>query len=301
LNLRRAFADIQFPRSAAFGLCLTGALASCRGAHSPPGAPSPPLPDPSATGAAATPQCPDGWKSVWRGDLAQQDWLHAWDANAKVSHGQGNAEVVSEPHFGHVLRVHYPAGSSSSSYAKKGHPEGGLEFTAALPSPGVDRIFLSYWIRFADGFQWIRGGKLPGLCGGTCPSGGADVSGFGGWSMRYMWRPGGDGEQYAYVLPPKAYGTELGLGAWTFTKGSWHRIAEELLLNSNGAANGISRVWYDADLSRSPTFEEANMTFRRDATPATTVFFSTFFGGHDSSWATPVDTFVDFADFVVCE
>jgi hypothetical protein len=33
----------------------------------------------------------------------------------------------------------------------------------------------------------------------------------------------------------------------------------------------------------------------------TAVFFSTFFGGHEASWATPVDTFIDFADFVVCE
>ena len=158
-----------------------------------------------------------------------------------------------------------------------------------------------YWIRFDDHFDWVRGGKLPGLCGGTCPSGGADVSGVDGWSMRYMWRPGGKGEQYAYVLPARPYGTELGLGSWKFTTGGWHHIAEELVLNTNGAPNGASRVWYDADPSGPPTFEETNMTFRRDATPATTLFFSTFFGGHDSSWATPADTFVDFADLLVCE
>jgi hypothetical protein len=28
--------------------------------------------------------------------------------------------------------------------------------------------------------------------------------------------------------------------------------------------------------------------------------FDTLFGGHDETWATPVDTFADFAGFVVC-
>ena len=30
------------------------------------------------------------------------------------------------------------------------------------------------------------------------------------------------------------------------------------------------------------------------------VVFSTFFGGHAGTWATPADTFADFADFVAC-
>ena len=115
-----------------------------------------------------------------------------------------------------------------------------------------------------------------------------------------MWRPGGAGEQYGYLLPAQAYGTELGLGAWTFAAGDWHRLDQELVLNTGGAANGVSRVWSDADPSLAPTFEATNLTYRRDETPADTLFFSTFFGGHDAEWATPVDTYVDFARFVVC-
>jgi hypothetical protein len=177
---------------------------------------------------------------------------------------------------------------------------GGLEFKARLPGGPAQSIFFSYGLRFAPNFAWVKGGKLPGLCGGTCPSGGAVVSGHGGWSMRVMWRAGGDGEQYAYILPAQAYGTELGLGTWRFTTGDWHRLAQELILNTPGAADGIARVWYDVDPSAEPTFERKDLTFRLDETPADTLFFSTFFGGHDAEWATPVDTYVDFADFVVC-
>ncbi len=71
-------------------------------------------------------------------------------------------------------------------------------------------------------------------------------------------------------------------------------------MNTGGAPNGASRVWFDADPALGPTFEAKGLTYRLDETPADTLFFSTFFGGHDAAWATPVDTFVDFADFVVC-
>ena len=268
---------------------------------------APPRGDPQASPAHpaqsrdAGADCPPGRSVVWRGGFDHAGWLQDWDPAANVAYGAGNARVFGDARFGSVLRVLYPAGSSSSSYAKEGHPVGGLEFKARLPAAASSRsIFLSYWLRFAPNFPWVLGGKLPGVCGGTCPSGGAPVSGYGGWSMRAMWRPGGAGEEYAYILPARPYGTELGLGAWTFTAGEWHRLTQELLLNTDGAPNGASRVWFDVDPALAPTFEAKGLTYRRDETPADTLFFSTFFGGHDAAWATPVDTFVDFADFVAC-
>ncbi len=237
----------------------------------------------------------------WRGRFDRAGWLEDWDPASQILYGASNARVVNDDRFGHVLRVLYPAGSSSNSYAKEGHPVGGLEFLARLPAGGASRsVSLSYWLRFAPNFQWVMGGKLPGLCGGTCPSGGAHVSGYGGWSMRLMWRPGGAGEEYGYILPARPYGTELGLGAWKFTTGEWHHLTEELVLNTDGAPNGSSRVRFDVDPAAAPTFEAKDLAYRLDETPADTVFFSTFFGGHDVQWATPVDTFIEFADFVVC-
>ncbi|MGD0676360.1 MAG: polysaccharide lyase [Polyangiaceae bacterium] len=255
----------------------------------------------STDAQGGAPDCPKGRTPIWRGRFDDAKWLARWDPGARFIFGQNDLEVVSDARFGKALRVHYPAGSSSPSYAREKHPIGGAEFKVALPDGrGTSSIFLSYWLKFAPGFQWVRGGKLPGVCGGSCPSGGAYVSGEGGWSVRTMWRPEGAGEQYAYILPAHEYGTEIGLGAWTFTTGAWHRLAEEILLNTGDQSDGKCRVWFDVDPRAPPTFEAAGLSFRRDATGATTLFFSTFFGGHDASWATPVDTFVDFAEFVVC-
>jgi len=274
--------------------CVAAATAQAACAR-PPSSPALSRERPPGDGA----ECPSGLEAAWRGDFDRPDWLERWDPGAKVDYGAANARAIGDARFGSALRVLYPAGSSSSSFAREGHPLGGLEFKAHLPGGGRS-IFLSYWLRFAPGFAWVKGGKLPGVCGGSCPSGGAVVTGRGGWSMRLMWRAGGSGEQYAYILPAQPYGTELGLGAWSFTTGEWHRVAQEIVLNAAGAADGQSRVWFDVDPALPPTFEAKNLTYRQDDTPADTLFFSTFFGGHDAGWATPADTFVDFAHFVVC-
>jgi hypothetical protein len=256
---------------------------------------------PSGYASEGGSECPASGRVVWRGSFRRAGWLEDWDPGARFAYGAENARVIADGRFGRVLRIVYPAGSSSNSYAKEGHPVGGLEFKVRLPgASSSSRVVLSYWLRFAPNFPWMRGGKLPGLCGGTCPSGGAVVSGFGGWSLRGMWRPRGLGEEYAYILPAQAYGTELGLGAWTFTAGQWQHLTQEVVLNTGEAANGAARVWFDVDPSRAPTFEATGLTYRRDKTRVDTLFFSTFFGGHDASWATPVDTYVDFADFIVC-
>lgn len=44
-------------------------------------------------------------------------------------------------------------------------------------------------MKFGKDFDWVRGGKLPGLCGAECQTGCKTVSGLDGFSSRQMWRP----------------------------------------------------------------------------------------------------------------
>ena len=46
---------------------------------------------------------------------------------------------------------------------------------------------IEYTVRFGAGFDWVRGGKLPGICTGECPTGCRGVSASDGFSMRVMW------------------------------------------------------------------------------------------------------------------
>jgi len=204
-------------------------------------------------------------------------WLHSLPAyriwgtqNLAVQH-EGSAAV---------LKVTYPKGSIDPATTTA--PPGGAGFIYPSPVP-FSFACLAYDVGFEPGFEFAKGGKLPGLYGGDAPSGGADTS--RGFSTRYMWRGGGAGEVYAY-LPEKngEYGESISPGAWAFTPGQWQHLEQEVVVNNKGSRDGVLRVWIDDKLVVNWT----NMLYRvSDDVLVAGLMFSTFFGGHDPSWASP--------------
>ncbi|ONH60526.1 hypothetical protein CcI49_10620 [Frankia sp. CcI49] len=197
------------------------------------------------------------------------------------------------------IRVGYPAGSASQlSVERDGAPSGGAQAYLLFRDGPRDDVHLSYRVRFQEGFQFARGGKLPGLFGGDHVAGGHTPDGTNGFSTRYMWRAGGKGQVYAYLPTSTDYGTTLGLGTWEFVPGRWAVVQQRVRLNTPGLADGSVVVWVDGR----EVFRQDGMLFR--TTPALRiegVFFSTFFGGDDLSWASPINQYADFATFVVSD
>jgi len=189
-----------------------------------------------------------------------------------------------------VLEVTYPKGSIDPAATTA--PVGGAGFV--YPSPvSLFSGCLAYDVAFEPGFDFAKGGKLPGLYGGDAPSGGADTA--RGFSTRYMWRAGGAGEIYAYV-PEKngEYGESISPGAWTFMPGPWHRLEQEVMVNHKGSHDGVLRVWVDGRL----VVNWADMLYRiNDDVFVAGLMFSTFFGGHDPSWASPRSQAAFFRNF----
>lgn len=192
-----------------------------------------------------------------------------------------------------ILRVRYPKGSVNFGSAKKGRPLGGAAFYAPFNAGDVSCIH--YKVRFPEGFEFVKGGKLPGLYGGEAPSGGDEVSGTNGWSVRLMWRKDGAGELYEYIVNKKKdYGLSVGRGAFSFPRGRWVAVDLEVDINEPGQQDGVARLWIDGK----PVIEQSDIVYwttdRRDDGG---LMFSTFFGGSDDSWASPKDQYVDFSDF----
>ncbi|MDR1759704.1 MAG: hypothetical protein LBR60_04175 [Fibrobacter sp.] len=99
---------------------------------------------------------------------------------------QGRSEVVDEG-GNKVLRVKYPAGCVGPNDTPIGC---GMQIKWPIPET-ADTMWVSYRLKFETGFEFVKGGKLPGLCGGKCYTGGITPSQGDGWSARIMWRPGG--------------------------------------------------------------------------------------------------------------
>lgn len=189
--------------------------------------------------------------------------------------------------FEEAIAVSFPAGSASLTAAREqGAPEGGAQAYLPRAAGPVDAALLRYWVRFPEGFDFVRGGKLPGLYGGTATAGRRLPDGSDGFSTRFMWREGGAAEVYAYLPGSEEHGTSLGRGAWSWPTGRWVRVEQEVHLNTPGEDDGSIEVRVDGET----VLEERDLVFRdTDDLQVEGVFLSTFFGGDDRSWATPVD------------
>lgn len=211
--------------------------------------------------------------------------------------GRDQAELLTatDAPGGTMLRVNYPEGSASRS---AGGPDGGMQAYMQLPDGPVDALDLAYQVRFQPGFDFVKGGKIPGLYGGTVTGGQRIPDGTDGFSTRYMWRADGDGEVYAYLPASREHGTSLGRGCWSFTPGRWTTIHQRVRLNTPGQADGQVTVWQDAE----PVLHKTGLEFRSTGDLRIDgLFFSTFFGGDDSSWASSADQYSDFAGFTISD
>ncbi|KAF9012327.1 hypothetical protein BDQ17DRAFT_1343694 [Cyathus striatus] len=198
---------------------------------------------------------------------------------------------------GPVLQVTYPKGSFSNE-------TGGSQFyslwnTSNGSSWGT--MMVSYEVAFDWSFDWVKGGKLPGLRGGLdssgCSGGDNTETGLKCFSSRVMWRKNAAGEVYAYIPSPNKlcstsdiicnsdFGISIGRGSFGFVSGQWNRVTMLVQLNNPpDIANGNIQLYYNDLLAVS----HQGLQIRNNTDLSVNGFyFSTFFGGSDDSWATP--------------
>jgi hypothetical protein len=222
-------------------------------------------------------------------DLLNEDWRNPpWENGVS----EGRVEIVDGPKAleGRSMRVRYPAGRHGD----------GAKWRLEFEQP-YEELYLSYWVRFDDNFNFVRGGKLPGFCGGECNTGGHVPDGTDGWSARMMWRGDGEVEQYVYHPDqPGQWGESLhwddGGYQRFFVPGQWHHLIHRVVMNTPGQRDGIIQGWFDGELA----LDARNLRFRDvDRFAIDELAISTFFGGGDSSWAPDEDEYICFDNFVI--
>lgn len=209
---------------------------------------------------------------------------------------------------GSAIRVRYPAGG-------EGPGEGGAQWIVEFDE-GYDEAYLSYRVKFAAGFDFVRGGKLPGLAGGSAPSGSAPADGVRGWTGRLMWRTAFRGEtgqpeqrtsgliSYAKHVfsgfamdgrqEDEVFVIEPDTGEQSVLQSDrWYTIRQRVVMNTPGQRDGIQQIWLDGRLVHT----ETNLQYRNTADlKIDRMFFSTFFGGGEV-WRSSKEEFAFFDDF----
>ncbi|PWI42916.1 polysaccharide lyase [Streptomyces sp. ICBB 8177] len=203
------------------------------------------------------------------------------------------------PGGGSALQVTYGKGSSANSCTDCADPGGGQFYTqlSALGRQDLANaatLDLKYSLKLPSGFDFGKGGKLPGLYGGAIgeESGGNHGK---GWSTRYMFRAKSspnEGEVYLYTPTdsgPTGYGVDIGVGDWKLTAdGHWHTVEQSV-----DRRTGDVTVWYDGRQVLSAKGAASGVS----GIAFSGVFFSTFFGGHDTSWGPKSTERAEFAGF----
>jgi hypothetical protein len=184
---------------------------------------------------------------------------------------------------------------------KVGLKNGGAAWRTNL-GHSFDEIFIQYKVKFLSDFNFVLGGKLPGIGGGSLPTGGmvADEKGF---TVRAMWF-GNDGGavQYVYYMDKgleKKWGERT---SWMkngeslcFKPGKWHTVKMRVKMNSSDKKDGIIQSWLDGDMVMNQ-----KRRFRNDDKMGTDTFiFTTFFGGNTPDWASTKEEKIRFSDFII--
>lgn len=195
-------------------------------------------------------------------------------------------------------RINFPAGSyDPGSMLRLKKPVGGAGFRIWLEKIKPSAcMHIVYAVRFAPNFPFMKGGKLPGLGGGTGNTGGDKPNGTDGFSARLMWRTNGAGEAYTYLPNNQPWGTSLGRRSWFFTKDNWQKVEQKIVLNTPGQNDGYIAILVNDKV----VHVEENLRFRDvDTLKIDQLIFETFFGGNDPSWAPTADTYLDIRDMAV--
>ncbi|WWC92885.1 uncharacterized protein L201_007847 [Kwoniella dendrophila CBS 6074] len=207
------------------------------------------------------------------------------------------------PDGSNALVGNFPSGTVGLSSA-------GFSFYTEGSHNGVQvdsakEVSFSYSVYLKDGFEFVKGGKMPGLYGGTSLSqakscsGGRQDSRDSCFSARLMWRTNGAGEIYDYLPVPytttdTGYGESIQRGAYTWATGKWTTVAMRVKLNDIGSSNGEQELFVDGQ----SVINLKDVTFATsEGTKIYGIMAQTFFGGHTDDWASPSDQKIWFKDW----
>ncbi len=257
--------------------------------------------DDSSTGDPSTPDDPPPMvDALWRNDF-DDDPLGAYSANTLAADWndpewfdgivQERVSIIEDPmNLDRSLRVRFPAGAYGGDSASS--------WLLRFDEPH-DELWVSYRLRLDEDFDFVNGGRVPGLIGGALVNNSVP-NGADGWSTRGSWRSDGAIATYTYHMDqPESYGEHF---EWDqphgryFERGQWTRVEHHVRMNTPGDSDGLVECWLDGELA----LRVEGLRFREtDELAIDAFYFNTFFGGGSPEDAPSEEQQIDFDDFVV--
>lgn len=221
------------------------------------------------------------WLAGQSGFPENERSMETFDSGTLSSLGQ----AIADHSRTHLTPHQGIEGSTALQVDYEGYERGSHRIAVSPPISPANQYELSYWVRFCDGFDFARGGKLHGV-GPANPVAGGNAITPEGWSARLMFR--GDGGLQTYVYHQDMsdkYGDTAVAPNFTFQPGQYHRVVMQVMLNAPAEeGNGLIKVWVDDEL----LIEHQGLRFRdrlKSESDIQRLMFNTFHGGSSPEWA----------------
>lgn len=190
--------------------------------------------------------------------------------------------------YGHILQAIYkPTSRGSNRIGKK------FSLNRAVRS-----ATLSFDVKLHSQFEFVNGGKMHGLSGGTSTTGCKPID-ENGFSVRMMWRAKGVPVLYIYHQDRQNDCGDNFYSAsdFKFERGKWYRIEIFVRLNTGkGTSDGRASLY----INGKHRIDVQNLNLRgNNHTKIDTFLFSTFYGGSSTWWSPSETTYAYFDNFTV--
>lgn len=228
------------------------------------------------------------------GHYLEKDYFRDWNC-PEWGMGLNNLAIVngtqSRTGRDHALRVTLKkglAGCVTDDSCINWKPKIGAE---------MDSMYYSYWFKFPEHFDFVLGGKLPGIGSDRARSGGGKADGRNGWSVRAMWNREGKLGQYVYHMDqPGHFGDFIEWDMPKVERGKWYKVKTFVRLNAPGKRDGMVHTW----INGRTVLDKREMRFRYgDDLKIERFLFSVFFGGSTAEWAPSHDQYLYLDDFTL--
>lgn len=230
------------------------------------------------------------------GPVSVEQWKRNWPSCAWEDGVKEGHLSITEHEGKKSFRVDYATGQI-------GPEKCGIGWR--FPIGKTDEAQLTYTVRFSPSFDWVKGGKLPGLSGGPANvSGGRPADGTNGFSARLMWRKDGRGEAYVYHKNQRGnYGDSFAFpDEFRFPMDEPIRVRIKVAINEPGRKNGKLYVWVAAGEGNAEQLmvSRTDMEWRTvDTFAIDSLYFETFHGGSDQTWAPTRPCWTEFSGLKV--
>jgi hypothetical protein len=229
------------------------------------------------------------------GNYLDSEWRFDWNYPPWVNR-EVPPEIIKDSESAlngsKYLRFHFPAGGVGPSLG------GGQWLTTIEGSP--EELYLSYNLRFKPGFEWVLGGKVPGLRGGPLWNNFGAPPWDGGFAVLLMWTRDA-GLQFYYYHHDLTH--EYGDGktwSYTFSPGKWYNIGIRVVLNTIGANGGINDGLIEGYVDGKLVALVTGLRLRNlSSIKIDQLYMASFYGGSGVEYAPQNDQWLDLDDFVV--